>query len=129
LTIFCLSTIAISIHWGKPIDPILGETFQAKIGETLCYFEQTCVNPPTFNYYITNHLFTSYGYSQLESNASANSMKMEEKGKFFIKFKDGPLYNVKAPGFLLTGLMLGKRYFNLYDSFVIEDLVMIIYYY
>lgn len=36
----------------KPFNPILGETFQCKMLDSLFYFEQTCHHPPILNFYV-----------------------------------------------------------------------------
>ena len=36
----------------KPFNPILGETFQCKINDSMFYFEQTSHHPPIFNFYV-----------------------------------------------------------------------------
>ena len=58
---------------GKPFNPILGETFQAKTGNTEIYIEQTSHHPPILNYYVKNPSFTAFGYS-----ASRNGFSSEQ---------------------------------------------------
>jgi hypothetical protein len=36
----------------KPFNPIWGETFQAKIGDTKMYLEQTSHHPPIYHFYV-----------------------------------------------------------------------------
>ena len=118
-----IASLSVQMAGTKPFNPILGETFQAKIGDVDLYFEQTCHHPPIFNYYYKGPLFTSYGYSELEINSSPNSMTAENKGKMYIQYKDGTLYKLRPPKMQISGLMLGKRYMNYIESFAIEDLV------
>jgi hypothetical protein len=120
-----IATLSLQMAGTKPFNPILGETFQAKIGELEMYLEQTSHHPPVFNYYFIGPSFTSYGYSELEINSSTNSMIADNKGKMYIQFKDGTLYKIKPPKMQISGLMLGKRHMNFIESFAIEDLVII----
>lgn len=110
---------------GKPFNPILGETFQAKIGETEVYTEQTSHHPPILNYYVKNPLFTCFGYSEIEIIARPNSIKAETKGKFYYKFNDGILLRVSPPKYHVNGLMIGKRYISYSECLTVEDLVLI----
>lgn len=40
----------------KPFNPILGETFQAKVNDSKFYLEQTSHHPPILNFYVLNDL-------------------------------------------------------------------------
>jgi hypothetical protein len=123
-----LSQLHVSIGVGKPFNPILGETFQAKVGKAEIYIEQTSHHPPVFNYYIKHPEFTGFGHSQMEANAGANSMTAINFGKFYLRFNDGVLHRFHVPRFSMTGLMLGKRYMNFEGSIIIEDLVKGVFY-
>jgi len=107
----------------KPFNPILGETFQTKIGNTEIYIEQTSHHPPILNFYILNPNFKCFGYEAIEATTGANSVLAEKKGKYFIGLKDGTLYKVRRPKLYLTGTTLGKRLTNFLDELIIEDLV------
>ena len=122
-TVYCLATLCIGITGDKPFNPILGETFQAKIGDNLVYFEQTSHHPPIFNFYIKNPDFISYGHGALEASTGANSAYAVYGGKFHIKTNDGILYSFKIPDLRFTGLMIGNRYVNYVTPLVVEDLV------
>lgn len=39
----------------KPFNPILGETFQCKIGNTKMYVEQTSHHPPIYNFLVLSY--------------------------------------------------------------------------
>jgi hypothetical protein len=53
--------------------------------------EQTSHHPPTSHYilYGPNNNFKYYGYSLFSSSAGFNSLKVINKGKRFVEFKDG----------------------------------------
>ena len=113
-----------SIGSGKPFNPIMGETFQAKIGDAEIYMEQTSHHPPIFNYYIKHPEFTSFGFNTMEAISHANSVTFEHTGKYYLKYNDGTLHKFRIPKFNILGLMLGKRYVNFEGSFVVDDLVI-----
>jgi hypothetical protein len=112
-----------SLGSGKPFNPILGETFQAKIGDAEVYMEQTSHHPPIFNYYIKHPEFICFGYNLMEASSHPNSLTFDHTGKYYIKFNDGTLHRFKIPRFNILGLMIGKRYMNFEGSFVVEDMV------
>lgn len=107
----------------KPFNPILGETFQTKIGNTEVFIEQTSHHPPILNFYIVNPKFKCFGYEAIEATTGANSVLAERKGKYFIGLKDGTLYKVSRPKMQLTGTTMGKRLTNFLEELKIEDLV------
>jgi len=121
-TAYMIATLNLSFADGKPFNPILGETFQCKIGDTIMYYEQTCHHPPIFNYYSKNPHFTSHGYTEMDILSGANSMKAEVKGKMYITFNDGVIHRMSPPKILISGIMIGKRYMNFYEGIVVEDL-------
>jgi hypothetical protein len=120
----CLSTLHVAISMNKPFNPILGETFQCKVKDFLIYVEQTSHHPPVFNYYVKHPNLTCFGYNAMESSTGTNSVKVFTKGKFFIKFNDGIVYNYCFPPFIMNGLTMGKRLVNFSESIVITDLVI-----
>lgn len=55
------------------------------------YLEQTFHHPPVSHYYMIgpNKNFIFHGYSNFSSSAGLNSLKLLNKGKRYIQFKDG----------------------------------------
>ncbi len=117
-----MALIASQIGVAKPFNPILGETFQCKIGQTEVYAEQTSHHPAILNYYVKNPLFTAFGHAEVEIIAGANSIKGENKGKFYIRFNDGVLYRLYPPKITATGITIGKRYVNMTECLAMDDL-------
>jgi hypothetical protein len=76
----------------KPLNPILGETYEM-IWEDGSheYVEQTSHHPPCSNFIIygPNNNYIYCGYLNYTSNAWINSFKLKNTGKRYIKFKDG----------------------------------------
>jgi hypothetical protein len=54
--------------------------------------------------------------------SGANSLKATNNGKFYLQFKDGGVIRLYPPSFQATGLMLGRRYINMIESLVLEDI-------
>jgi hypothetical protein len=79
-------------HWGKPLNPILGETYQGLLpdGSKIC-MEQICHHPPISYINVTgpNGIFTFSGYSIFAIKAYLNSIILEVKGHKKISFPDG----------------------------------------
>ena len=76
----------------KPLNPILGETYEM-IWEDGSheYVEQTVHHPPCSNFilYGPDNNYKYSGYLNFTSNAWVNSMKLTNTGKRFVEFKDG----------------------------------------
>jgi hypothetical protein len=78
-----LSFIYPNHSWGKPLNPILGETYQAYLpdGGKVCV-EQICHHPPIsyINHEGPDQLYTYSGYSNFAIWAWINSINLEVKG-------------------------------------------------
>ena len=93
----------------KPFNPILGETFQAKLNDSTYYLEQTSHHPCIMNFYAVQPYNTIYGYEQADASTSANSVTVHYKGKLTVEFKDKTKNVIVYPTILLNGTMLGTR--------------------
>lgn len=49
---FAITSVYQTVAQLKPFNPILGETFQARIGNSEYYIEQTSHHPPIFNFLV-----------------------------------------------------------------------------
>jgi hypothetical protein len=105
----------------KPFNPILGETFQTKIGNSLIYMEQTSHHPPIFSYYVKNPKYTCFGHKGVEASTGTNTLTAEHNGKLYVQFNDGNLYKLTPGKFTMTGLTMGRRYIN-FENFIVEDI-------
>lgn len=80
----------------KPMNPVLGETYQCMYQDgSKIYVEQTSHHPPVshFEMYGPNKSFYIAGYSKFGSSAGLNSLTVTNKGKRFIRFPDGVQFN------------------------------------
>lgn len=73
----------------KPLNPILGETFEGSYPDgTKLYAEQTSHHPPVSSFLTIgpNKSYTFYGYYLYDANAGLNSLTLKNKGKRRIIF-------------------------------------------
>ena len=65
-----------SNQFGKPLNPILGETYESfKQDGTRCYFEQTCHHPPRSHFLLEakDGLYSMNGYLEFEIYAGVTT--------------------------------------------------------
>ena len=99
VTTFLLAQIYVTPIQTKPFNPILGETFQTKIGNMNIYCEQTMNKPPTANFYCydDDRTYKYYGYIATTASTSANSCKALKLGKIYLEYKDGAKFRIYYP--------------------------------
>ena len=121
--VYVISQFYISTIQSKPFNPILGETFQCKIGDLNMYTEQTANHPITSNFYAfdDNHNYKIYGYIITTASTGANTITAIKTGKYHITFKDGTEYAIYLPTVLIKGITIGKRLFNYIQKLVVVD--------
>ena len=124
VTTYLMSSLHFSVIQIKPFNPIIGETFQCRIGNIDLYIEQTVNHPITLNIYgkEINGEFIMYGHLITDASIHVNSLYTSRLGKYFIKFKDGTLFRVIMPPITLKGLSMGDRLFNFIDKGLVIDL-------
>jgi len=124
VTVYLMSFLHFSVIQIKPFNPIIGETFQCRIGTVDYYIEQTVNHPITLNIYgkEINGEFIIYGHLITDASVYLNSLYTSRLGKCYIKFKDGTLFRVIMPPITLKGLSLGDRLFNFIDKGLVLDL-------
>ena len=124
MTVFFLSQFVLTPILLKPFNPIIGETYQAKIGNLNIYLEQTVHKPPTANFYCFDDdgLYKIYGYLAVTANAGVNCFTSKKLGNVTIEFKDGFKYQIYYPTIYAGGTTMGKKYFNIKDSALMVDL-------
>ena len=124
VTTYLISLLHMSVIQIKPFNPIIGETFDCRVGSLDLYIEQTVNHPITLNVYgkEINGNFTMYGYLITDASLAINSLYSTRLGKFYIKFKDGTLFQIRLPPLFLKGLSLGDRLYNYYNKCLVQDL-------
>ena len=114
VTTFFISQLYLSPLQTKPFNPIIGETFQTKIGNMNIYCELIVHKPPTCSFYCIddNRTYKFYGYVGTVASTGANSCKATKKGKIILEFKDGFKYRIYYPNIYLNGVTMGTKTFN-----------------
>lgn len=120
---YAISTLFLSTFQTKPFNPIIGETFQAKIGDLNFYSEQTENHPITSNFYMVddNNNYKIYGYIITTASTGPNSIYATKTGKYFVEFKDGSKYRIYLPSVTVNGLSIGKRLYNYSDKMLVVE--------
>lgn len=123
VTVFLFSQLHLSPLQTKPFNPIIGETFQCRIGNINFYAEQTINKPPTWNFYSfdDDKLYKIYGYISTDASTGANSIKATKKGKCIVELRDGNIYEIYFPQIYIKGTTLGKRLFNFKKKAVVVN--------
>ena len=108
----------------QPFKPVIGETFQCRIGNFVLYIENTTSNSLTNNFYgyDDDKNYKIYGYQISDISTMPNSVIASKLGKYFIEFKDGSKYLLRLPNITLKGISMGDRTFNYSEKIVIYDL-------
>ena len=124
MTSFLISQLYLTILRIMPFNPLLGETYQVKIANLNCYFEQTNVNPPTTNIYCfdTDNLYKIYGYISIHTKIGINNIKIIKLGNIYIDYQNGNKYKIFYPSYYVGGITIGKRNFNVTNCSLILDL-------
>ena len=124
VVVHLFSVLHISTIQTQPFKPILGETFQCKIGDFVFYVENTSSEPLINNFYgyDENKNYKVYGYQISDIASRPNGILASKVGKYFIELKDGTKYLLRFPNTSLKGISFGDRLFNYVDKIVVVDL-------
>jgi hypothetical protein len=106
-----ISSYFCSCYFMKPLNPILGETYEAIFSDgTQIYLEQSSHHPPvsSFELHGPNKEWYHTGYSSYKSGAGLNSASVKNNGKRRIEFKDGTIitFGNSSVRFIITNLYL-----------------------
>jgi len=124
IVVHLFSVLHISTVQTQPFKPVLGETFQCKIGDLIVYVENTKSEPLINNFYgfDENKNYKIYGFQISDISTRPNSILATKVGKYFIELKDGTKYMLRFPNVSLKGISMGDRLFNYVDKVVALDL-------
>lgn len=81
-----------SSHFLKPMNPVLGETYEMLWEDgSKIFLEQTFHHPPISHFYMIGpkNNYKYYGFCNFGAGAGFNSVKVNNKGKRYIEFPDG----------------------------------------
>ena len=128
--LFSLSALFRSTEQLKPLNPLLGETYQCEWEDgSKFYIEHISHNPPISSIYITSgkNLFVVSGYIHMELGGILkamfkNAMLMMPKGKMTVYFPEKKqTVSFQFPKINLGGAIWGQRYIYFYDHMKLED--------
>ena len=128
--LFSLSALFRSTEQLKPLNPLLGETYQCEWEDgSKFYIEHISHNPPISSIYITSgkNLFVVSGYIHMELGGILkamfkNAMLMMPKGKMTVYFPEKKqTVSFQFPKINLGGAIWGQRYIYFYDHMKFED--------
>ena len=128
--LFSLSALFRSSEQLKPLNPMLGETYECEWKDgTKFYLEHTCHTPPISHFYIksSKNLFIVSGYIDLEMGGVMkamikNSMQMIPKGKITVFLPElKQTISFQFPKITMGGAIWGERYVYFSDHMKFED--------
>jgi hypothetical protein len=96
------------IHWAKPFNPILGETWQASLPDgTRIWLEQASHHPPVTAFQMSGPrgAYSFHGASAPAVAYKANSIRTQARGQRRLEFADGGAIDVAFPHFTIRGLV------------------------
>ena len=96
----------------KPFNPILGETFQGKIGDFNIFLEQISHHPPISSFLIESKKhpeFSSFGNLESVAFTSVNSIKAFPKGSIVLRFGEDEEIEVFPNPCKIGSLMSGSK--------------------
>ena len=96
--------------FSKPLNPILGETFCARLVDgTMVYGEQTCHKPPISHLLFEgpDDLYVMDFYTGFSVKAYPNSVKLNVLGRKKVKFQDGGEIEWANSGDIFSNIFMG----------------------
>ncbi len=114
--VFMISMGTIGLSFAKPFNPILGETFQAKIDDCPVYMEQTSHHPAISTLYFKGRGYEVYGSVNPGISLRLNSVKCFSEAPFFLRFQNGDVIEFHPGKMMVGGLLVGDRTFDFCDT-------------
>ena len=128
---FSLSALFRSSEQLKPLNPMLGETYECEWEDgSKFYLEHTCHTPPISHFYIksSKNLFIVSGYIDMEMGGIMkamlkNTMQMIPKGKITVYLPElKQTISFQFPKITMGGAIWGQRYVYWSDHMKFEDI-------
>ena len=127
---FSLSALFRSSEQLKPLNPMLGETYQCEWEDgSKMYLEHTCHTPPISHFYLksSSNLYTVSGYFDMEMGGimktmMTNSMQLIPKGKITVYLPETKqTIAYQFPKITMGGALWGERSMYFSDHMKFED--------
>mmetsp|Transcript_17927 Transcript_17927/g.30494 ORF Transcript_17927/g.30494 Transcript_17927/m.30494 type:complete len:280 (-) Transcript_17927:73-912(-) len=100
-------------HFEKPLNPVLGETYQAECQDgAMIYMEQTSHHPPRSHMYIEgpDKKYIVHGWNEYSVKAYVNSAVCTPSGHKTVKFQDGQEISFNNPTDTFYNIIMGTLY-------------------
>ena len=124
VTVHLISFLHLTTTQIKPFNPIIGETFQCRIGNLKLYLEQTVNHPITANFYgiDDDKLYEMFGYQITDAGVTPNTCMATRLGLYFIRFiNDNTTFRIRIPDALVRGITMGDRLFSYENKCLVMD--------
>lgn len=121
---FAVAGLHLSVGQLKPFNPILGETFQAKLSDdTEVFCEHTSHHPPISNFQLVGKKYSIAGFVLWHGSFSmkSNAVFQTNKGPIRVSFADGTTVSYNLPFLQYGGFLWGDRTVEVLGSMVFED--------
>jgi len=106
----------------KPLNPTIGETHQAQVGETShMYIEQASHHPPITTFQVRGEGFEMHGDLCFSAKFGVNELRLINKGLRTVEFDDGSSITVLMPRDLFNCVMMGVYRHDIYGAMKLED--------
>jgi len=94
----------------QPMNPILGETHQCKIGDAICSLEQISHHPPISSFYLEGPGYTCSGNYQMKLGVGMPHLYMSVLGDTVVTFeKSGNVFKSNGPYVRIKGVVTGNK--------------------
>ena len=125
VTVHLISFLHLTTTQVKPFNPIIGETFQCRIGNLKIYLEHTVNHPITANFYgiDDDKTYEMFGYQITDASVTPNTCMATRLGIYNIRFiKDNTLFRIRIPDALVRGITMGDRMFSYENKCLVMDM-------
>ena len=124
VTVHLISFLHLTTTQVKPFNPLIGETFQCRIGNLRIYLEHTVNHPITANFYGIDDdgLYEMFGYQITDASVTPNTCMATRLGLYYIRFiKDNTTFRIRIPDALVRGTTVGDRLFSYENKCLVID--------
>ena len=124
VTVHLLSFLHLTTTQVKPFNPIIGETFQCRIGNLKIYLEHTVNHPITANFYgiDDDRTYEMFGYQITDASVTPTTCMATRLGLYYVRIiKDNTLFRIRIPDALVRGTTIGDRMFSYENKCLVID--------
>lgn len=124
VTVHLISFLHLTTTQVKPFNPLIGETFQCRIGNLRIYLEHTANHPITANFYAIDDdkLYEMFGYQITDASVTPNTCMATRLGLYYIRFiSDNTIFRIRIPDALVRGTTMGDRLFSYENKCLVID--------